>query len=158
MPLIDLHHFNVKTQDLEATDRFYVELLGMTFADRPQFDFPGRWYNVGTTQVHVMAGKAGRDADGAAPYGGAAVDHIAFYGREFDAMKRRLEEHGLEWRQFSIPPAKLWQLFVHDPNGVLIEINFDVTQEPAGAKGPDGGKQYEPGHFLPTMSKRRKQP
>lgn len=148
MPLLDLHHFNVKARDLQATGAFYLEVLGMTVAQRPDFDFPGAWFNAGTTQVHIMAGKAAFDHNGAVPHGSAAVDHVAFQARDFDAMKRNLIAHRLEWRQLAIPAANLWQLFVHDPNGVLIELNFDVAKEPTGAIGPNGTNEYVPGQFF----------
>jgi len=27
------------------------------------------------------------------------------------------------------PGGALWQIFVHDPNGVMIELNYDTAQE-----------------------------
>jgi catechol 2,3-dioxygenase-like lactoylglutathione lyase family enzyme len=152
MPLVDLHHVTIKTQDLEATNRFYTEVLGMTFADRPPFGFPGTWFNIGNTQIHILAGKAGLDADGRSPHGSAAVDHIALFARDFATMKRSIVDHGLDWRQLSIPTANLWQIFVHDPNGVLIELNFDIAAEPADAAGPDGSNEYVAGQFFSGRS------
>ena len=143
MPLLDIHHVAVKTQDLDGTDRFYTEVLGMTRAHRPEFDFPGSWFDIG----HTMAGWAGLDTEGKVPHGGASVDHIALQARDFDGFKRTFEAEGVDWRQFSIPSANLWQLFVHDPNGVLIELNFDVAGEPANATGPDDTNPYIPGKF-----------
>ena len=35
----------------------------------------------------------------------------------------------------------------HDPNGVLIELNFTVADEPKGAVGPDDSRTYIPGEF-----------
>ena len=147
MPLVDIHHVAIKTQDLEATNKFYTDVLGMTFADRPEFDFPGSWFNIGQTMVHIMAGSAGLDTDGKSPHGGASVDHIALEANDFDDFKKTFESHGIEWRQFKIPPANLWQLFAHDPNGVLIELNFDIGKEPDGAIGPDDSNTYIPGEF-----------
>ena len=62
-------------------------------------------------------------------------------------MRKTIEERNLNWRQFDIPSFNLWQLFVHDPNGVLVELNFDTTQEPDGSKGPDDSNRYDPGNF-----------
>lgn len=148
MPLIDIHHVTIKTQNLEATNEFYAGVLGMTFADRPDLGFPGTWFNLGRTMLHIVAGNAAVDADGkAAPEGGASVDHVAIAARDFDAMKQRLIDHDLEWRQSSIPEAKIWQLFVHDPSGVLIELNFDTANETLGAKGPGDDNKYVAGKF-----------
>ena len=114
----------------------------MAIADRPPFSFPGSWLQMGRTMIHIMAGHAALDADGQFHRGGAAVDHLALGARGFDAFKRKFEEEGLAWRENAIPTAGMWQLFVHDPNGVVIELNFMVADEPAGSRGcetPAGG-------------------
>ena len=148
MTLIDIHHVTIKTQDLEATNEFYANVLGLSYADRPDLGFPGTWFNLGRTMFHIVAGSAAVDDEGkAAPEGGASVDHIAIAAHDFDAAKQNLIDHDLEWRQSSIPDAKLWQLFVHDPSGVLIELNFDTTHEADGAKGPGDDNQYVAGRF-----------
>ncbi|MCY4499093.1 MAG: hypothetical protein OXC14_17645 [Rhodospirillaceae bacterium] len=36
------------------------------------------------------------------------------------------------------------QLFVLDANGVIVELNFDISDQPEGSKGPDEGKRYPP--------------
>ena len=64
MPLSDLHHVALKTQDLAASEQFYVEVLGMEKVDRPEFDFPGAWLQMGETMFHLMAGYAARGPDG----------------------------------------------------------------------------------------------
>ena len=46
-----------------------------------------------------------------------------------------------------IPDFKLWQLFVLDPSGVVIELNFEAEKEPEGSKGPTKRKLYEFGRF-----------
>lgn len=147
MQLVDIQHVAIKTQDLEATNAFYTEVLGMTLAHRPEFDFPGSWLNIGSTMFHVMAGYAGLDKDGKSPNGGASVDHIALEASGFDSFKQNFETRGIDWRQFDIPDAGLWQLFLHDPNGILIELNFTTAKEPDGSAGPDGTNRYIPGQF-----------
>jgi hypothetical protein len=32
-----------------------------------------------------------------------------------------------------VPGGDLWQIFVHDPNGVMIELNYEAAQENAVA-------------------------
>ncbi len=147
MQLHDIHHVAIKTRDLEATNNFYEHVLGMEKVFRPEFDFPGSWFNIGETMVHIMAGYAGLDVNGKSPHGGASVDHIALAANGFDSFKENFESHGIEWRQFSIPEVGLWQLFAHDPNGVLVELNFTVAKEPDGSVGPDQSKNYVAGQF-----------
>ncbi len=147
MPVTDIIHVNIKTLDLDATDRFYTEVLGMTFANRPPLGVPGSWYDFKGTQVHVLAGDAALDADGGYTSGGGAVDHIAVAAQDYDAMKEIVRAHGCDFRENDLPNAGLWQLFVKDPNGVTYELNFVISEEPDGAAGPDPANRYVPGKF-----------
>ncbi|NQU69298.1 MAG: VOC family protein [Rhodospirillales bacterium] len=147
MQLHDIHHVAIKTQDLVATDNFYDTVLGMEKVFRPEFTFPGSWFNIGRTMVHIMGGHAGLDNDGNTPHGGASVDHIALEANGFDEFKKNFEDHDIPWRQFAIPEVGLWQLFAKDPNGVLIELNFTVAKEPEGSTGPGSDQKYLPGEF-----------
>ena len=88
MPLLDIHHVAIKTQDLDGTNRFYQDVLGLESIDRPDFDFPGTWFDLGSTMFHIMAGDAGLDNEGNPTQGSASVDHVAVKAHDFDAMKR----------------------------------------------------------------------
>ena len=147
MPALDIHHLNVRTKDLAATRTFYTEVLGMKEIPRPaNIDFPGAWFNFGNTQVHVLD-MLECGGGGEPKLGGGNVDHIGIMARDFDQMKQIAIDRGLPWRQIAIPNANMWQLFFHDPNGILIELNFLTRNEPEEAKGPDGENIYEPGTF-----------
>ena len=147
MPVLDLHHIAIKTTDVDRTVRFYNEVLGTHTVPRPPFDFPGAWLMMGSTMIHLYGGNAAKSRDGRVETGGAAVDHVALTARDFDAMRGTIRDKGLDWRENNIPSAGLWQIFVHDPNRVLIELNFPTAEEPKGAKGPDGSRTYVPGEF-----------
>jgi catechol 2,3-dioxygenase-like lactoylglutathione lyase family enzyme len=147
MPVVDLHHIAIKTADVDATVHFYNEVLGTRTVPRPPFDFPGAWLMMGSTMIHLYGGDAAAGRDGRVPMGGAAVDHVALTARDFDAMRRVIAGKKLDWRENDIPSAGLWQIFVHDPNRVLIELNFPTGEEPKGSKGPDGTRTYVPGEF-----------
>lgn len=43
MPINKLAHFSVRTTDVEASKRFYVDVLGFQEGFRPPFRFPGLW-------------------------------------------------------------------------------------------------------------------
>lgn len=147
MPAIDLHHLAIKTDDVDATVAFWNEIIGSRSVDRPDFNFPGAWLQFGETMLHLYGGDAAKNASDGYDRGSAAIDHIALSARGFDEMRTLLSEKELDWRQMDIPSFNLWQLFVHDPNGVLVELNFDTTHEPDGSAGPDGTNIYDPGNF-----------
>jgi hypothetical protein len=57
------------------------------------------------------------------------IDHIAFGSRGFEALKQHLTRKGVQFRINVVPNSTRRQIFVTDPNNVLIELNFDVAKE-----------------------------
>lgn len=51
-------------------------------------------------------------------------DHVAFVADDFEGMRARFQRMGLKFREQEVPGIRLRQLFVQDPNKVMIEINF----------------------------------
>jgi catechol 2,3-dioxygenase-like lactoylglutathione lyase family enzyme len=129
MTIRALDHVNVWTTDLEATRRFYIDVLGLREGDRPAFQSVGAWlYADEAPLVHVVARDDARDG----PTG--AFDHIAFQAQDLDGMIARLDERGIEYAQRKVPGRGITQLFLHDPNGVQIELSFAASESPpAGA-------------------------
>ena len=136
MPILDLHHVALKTRDLSASEQFYIEALGMEKVKRPDFDFPGAWLQMGQTMFHLMAGYAARGANGELYDGSGAVDHLALKAQDFDLMRDKFERLGIKYRENELKDFGIWQLFVNDPEGIVIELNFQCAAEPEGARGP----------------------
>ena len=137
MPVLDIHHVAINSGDIEGTAAFYNEVLGTRTVDRPTFDFPGLWLQAGQTMIHIIGGYFAENADGVIERGGAAVNHVAFKAKDFDEMRARLEARGLAWKENLIPEIAMWQIFVDDPNGITVELNFMAADEPEGTTGPD---------------------
>ena len=121
-----LDHILMLTDDLEATRAFYCDALGFEVGDRPPLEFPGYWlYLDGKPWVHVAERGAYREwtAGMGLPAVEGPVDHVAFRCAEYDALLARLSGSGVD----AVPnevPGVFRQLFVIDPNGVRIELNF----------------------------------
>jgi len=146
MPLTELNHYFVRANDLERTKDFYVEVLGFEVMPRPDFPFPGYWVGInGKIQVHM--GLAGIDNQGmyylgtpenAATDNSGVVDHIAFLASDPQEFVQRFKARGMAFRPRSLPESELFQLFIKDPNGLTIELNFFGIKE-----APDwGGEDY----------------
>ena len=134
MPARKLEHFNIWTTQCEETIRFYVEILGLTVGPRPAVGIPGAWLydSTKTPVVHLvdvekssaeeLAAAGGRDIDSL--NGSGSIDHIAFEAADFEELSAKLTAAGLKFRIAGIPAISLRQIFVADPNGIVIELNF----------------------------------
>ena len=126
-----LDHFNIRTRDLNSTVHFYQDIMGLEKGPRPNFAFPGAWmYSEGKAVVHIV--DISKTDEPQKPDSGV-VHHVAFVSRGFDGMKQRLSSKGMPFDARQVPGGELWQIFVNDPNGVMIELNYEAAKEEAGA-------------------------
>ena len=148
MAMKDLHHIAIKVKpgSLKAAERFYADVLGMVRAPRPNLGFPGAWLKITETMIHLVEEEFSPELDPwyGRPEASSAIDHIAITAHKFDEMKRKVVDAGLDWRQTHLPDAGLWQLFILDPSGVVVELNFPIVDEPSGSVGPDDTRRYPP--------------
>jgi catechol 2,3-dioxygenase-like lactoylglutathione lyase family enzyme len=122
-----LDHFNIRTRKLGDTVRFYEEVLDLKKGDRPNFAFPGAWmYSEGKPVVHLV--DISQTDEPQKPDSGV-VHHVAFASRGFAGMKQRLTSRNLPFDVRGVPGVEVWQIFVTDPNGVLIELNYEMSKE-----------------------------
>jgi catechol 2,3-dioxygenase-like lactoylglutathione lyase family enzyme len=119
-----LDHFTVRCrpQDLDGLRDFYVGVLGLLDGARPDFDFPGHWlYGEGRPIVHLAATLDTRPARET-----GSLDHIAFSGRGLDETVRLLKDRKIVFEQRPVPGFPLHQVFFSDPQGLRIELTFEV--------------------------------
>ena len=51
-------------------------------------------------------------------------DHIAFAATDLAAVKSRIDKHGIKYREQVVPRTGAAQIFLYDPDGVGVELNF----------------------------------
>jgi catechol 2,3-dioxygenase-like lactoylglutathione lyase family enzyme len=125
-----LDHYNLRTRKFGETVRFYEEVLGLENGPRPNFSEPGAWmYSEGRPVVHLVDLTPSDEPQ--KPDSGV-VHHVAFVSRGYAAMKQHLTAKAIEFRAVAVPGNKLWQIFVRDPNGVVVELNYDAAKEAGG--------------------------
>ena len=56
--------------------------------------------------------------------GSGSVDHIALSGDDCEGMRKRLDQRGVPYRELKLPELDIEQLFVEDPNGLTVELQF----------------------------------
>jgi len=127
MALEALEHYTIQCADLAATRDFYRDVLGLAEGFRPNFGFAGHWLYLGEVPVvHLVASDGAlRENRGVAPAAHTgAFDHIAFRGRDASATVAKLKMHGVAFRENLVGDIGLHQVFVRDPNGIMVEMNF----------------------------------
>ena len=147
MPLTKLSHYTIRTLDLEATRKFYTEVLGFSVGPRPPFDFPGLWFYNGSHDsydnavVHII-GIDSNDPQGLKDYlgdrdvaslkgGTGTFDHIAFAATDVRGMLAHLRKIRVSFRERTVPNLNLHQVFLDDPSGVVIELNYPANETAA---------------------------
>ncbi len=122
MPEIALDHVSVRSSNLEASVRFYEDVIGLKVGYRPTIPFDGAWlYDGDRAVIHlIVEDEFTQDDTG-------ALDHVAFNCKGVDEYRKVLDENGVEYRSNYVPDIKLTQFFVQDPEGVTIELNFFQT-------------------------------
>jgi catechol 2,3-dioxygenase-like lactoylglutathione lyase family enzyme len=156
-----LDHVFIGTDRLLETRDFYVELLGLTEGPRPKLKSKGFWLYAGEDAViHLVEKGTNPDAPAGADegtdrkpmkQGGAADDqnvletgsddHIALSVEDSSGAVQFMKDNGLPYWDRLLADRGLYQVFVRDPNGVVVELN-DYTPdldaiEPMSVQGRD---------------------
>jgi catechol 2,3-dioxygenase-like lactoylglutathione lyase family enzyme len=142
---LSLNHYSIRTADLDACRRFYEGVLGLVVGPRPDFPFPGLWLYAGDTAqyanavVHIIGTDHGAsglkgylgERDQKSLHGSGAVDHVAFFATGLGEMRAKLTRLGVVSRERTVPGLGLHQVFVDDPNGIVIELNYPAAEAAA---------------------------
>jgi catechol 2,3-dioxygenase-like lactoylglutathione lyase family enzyme len=142
MPLQHLEHFLIQCADIAATRDWYVKVLGMREGEHPDFKFPVCWLYIGSKDViHITQGGKdvsanrmqylGQQSD--AVEGTGVIDHMAFRCTGLADMMEHFQRLNVSFTKRQVDDQGLFQLFLFDPNGIKIELNF-ANSEAAGIR------------------------
>ncbi len=111
----EYNHVGIVVRNLEECMVFYGEVLGLKSISRPDFDFPGHWYQVGpSAQLHLMV------KDEEIPI---TMRHIALEVEDFLETVQDLKSREVKIMQGPEKrPDGSDYLFCRDPDGNLVEI------------------------------------
>lgn len=121
LPLRSLNHISLVCRDVDASARFYRDVLGFVEVKRPSsLEFEGCWlfrYNLG---VHLIKGEPVRRSLDIIP----KSDHMSFQCENFAEVELRLKEWNIKYVREKVEEAGIIvsQIFFHDPDNNMIEI------------------------------------
>src|SRR5438309_10925365 len=138
MPLSHIEHYLVLSYDIYSTRDWYRDVLVMREGRHPEFGFPVYWmYLGGVDVVHIgrsakhasenqkaYLGRLAQDAGA----GTGAIDHIAFRAKGLKEIMAHLRRHKVQFSERRANGQALYQLFMVDPNGIKVELNFDAAE------------------------------
>ena len=114
-----LNHVSISAPDIEASARFYEELFGLERVPAPNFGFPVLWLRAGDLQLHLFQ----RDVEPPQRH------HFGLTVDDFETVYRKAEQMGAfddktMGRRISELPDGAVQLYLRDPAGNLVEVDF----------------------------------
>lgn len=138
MPILGFAHYNLRAplELLDALRDFYRDVLGLTVGARPPFATHGYWLYAGERDVlHLSVARPGQDWQRGDI---SSFDHAAFRCTDPQGFEHKLQRLGLEYRRAEVRQTGQLQLFLRDPAGNGVELNFAFappTQSPAVQAG-----------------------
>jgi catechol 2,3-dioxygenase-like lactoylglutathione lyase family enzyme len=118
-----INHVSIPSTDIEASARFYEELLGMERVPAPNFGFPVAWLRLGELQLHLFEVTEQPVRN---------YQHLGIEVDDFEELYRRCKARSLfaDGRfavLYELPSGQV-QLYLRDPCDNLVEVNHpDVS-------------------------------
>ncbi|MFN7926507.1 MAG: VOC family protein [Blastocatellia bacterium] len=113
------HHAGVLVTDVERAAAFYEEVLGLENLPRPDFGFPGRWYDLKNGhQLHLMSTP---DLPAHSTNLPRFDRHIAIEVPDLQKTAEELTTMGVTFEHGSGRGGAA-QIFLRDPDGNMIEL------------------------------------
>ncbi|MDB6062645.1 MAG: hypothetical protein JWM78_2748 [Verrucomicrobiaceae bacterium] len=130
MSVLQLDHINIRTAHLAESIVFYRDVLGMTVKPPPMTTdlTRGAYVHDAGDRAIVHLVRTENLVIGPEPVRGAAqrgmIDHFALRCSGREDYIARLTDSGVEYSAQHVPELQMQLIFVRDPNGILIELNF----------------------------------
>ena len=122
--ILSINHIQlVAEKDLVIQLRdFYCNVVGLTEGFRPAFERFGFWLYIGDKDVlHLITPK---DGDDRSPQK-SSFDHVAFKTVHYQDVLKKLKLLNIPFEEKLIPEMTAHQIFLRDPAGNRVELNFD---------------------------------
>ncbi|MDQ0229350.1 VOC family protein [Metabacillus malikii] len=119
-----IHHVSLAVKDLSKAKQFYGTILGLQEIARPDFDFPGAWYQVGNQQLHLIVEPMATTFRNN-PKIDSKDGHFAIRIQNYEETLTYLKSKGVKFEEYRYSVSGFAQIFCADPDDNLIELNVD---------------------------------
>jgi len=122
MTIHGLDHINIAAprDTIERCRTFYVDVVGLTDGRRPPFTSEGFWLYAGAQPIVHLSVKPSLSP------GGGSLNHFALRCEGIDEIVARLNAHSIPFSSTTVPATGERQIFIDDPAGVGVELNFGL--------------------------------
>ena len=117
MIVLQLNHVAIHVQNVDKSVEFYRDTLKLPQLPRPDFDFPGAWFQFGVDQELHLIGD--REHPVHSHHRGG---HFALVVDSLDDWESHLDAMGATRLSRKTRPDGAFQTFVQDPDGHWIEL------------------------------------
>lgn len=123
-----VNHIAIAVTDLQESEHFYRDVIGLKQIPEPFGLGIHAWFEVGSTQLHVIkAADERRERN--------KFNHICFSVNDMDAFIERISEHNVEFSDWDLNPGEITvrvdgvkQIYFTDPDGYWIEVNDEMLE------------------------------
>ena len=119
-----LHHVSLNVTDLEKAKDFYGKTLCLKEIERPDFGFPGAWYEIEGQQIHLIVDPSSQTLRSDKQLS-SREGHFALRVESYHETLRWLKDNDVEVLEKPQSKSGFAQIFCSDPDGNLIELNVD---------------------------------
>ncbi|MEX0929632.1 MAG: VOC family protein [Balneolales bacterium] len=120
---VKLNHIAISVTDLQESEQFYRDIIGLEQIPEPFNVGRHAWFNIGQGSLHVIKASEERVEHNKS-------NHLCFSVGDLDGFMKKLSSHGVEYADFAgntgeinLRPDGVRQIYFTDPDGHWIEVN-----------------------------------